>query len=394
MFFKRNLGPAFAGAAGFTARPNNYAIFFSAERVVAWYALCSSSGAVIQEGELLKNIELPRCVQIEPVGRGCMAPRHSPVSIRVDGMRNGAPAFLSFDAFCRLIGQFPDLEELRLHGAGEPLAHPRFFDMVRYAAERGIQVATTSRLQVFSRRRAQECVSSGLRRLEVPLDAAGTREYDFSRRGARHERMLRHLRFLTEARKAGRSPWPQVSFTAVVMRRNLSHLAGVVRAAHEHGVQGVSVLKLEQFADASGILPGHRRMVKFIESESLEGVAAELIEQHFAEARAVAQELHVGLELPKREASAASRCPWPWHGVYIGFSGEAKPCGMAARKNDIAFGNMLKEGVAPVWRGEAYGTFRERHLSDDPPGLCRGCPRRTLVQEQFAPNEAQAPAFR
>ena len=330
---------------------------------------------MIQEGESLQNVELPRCVQIEPVGRRSLPPRHSPVSLRVDGLRNGPPAFLSFDAFCRLVEQFPRLEELRLHGAGEPLAHPRFFDMVRYASARGVRVSTASRLQAFSRRRAEECVKSGLVRLEIPLDAAGTREYDFSRRGARHERMLRHLRFLTEARRAAGSALPSLAVTAVAMRRNVADLAGVVRLAHEHGVDSVSVQRLEQFADASGILPAHRRMLRFIEGESLAVVDPGLVERCYAEARAAAQALGVALELPGGEAGGTGRCPWPWHGTYIDFSGDAKPCGMAARTNAIVFGNVLKEGVATVWRSEAYRGFRDGHLSDDPPQLCGACPR-------------------
>jgi hypothetical protein len=33
--------------------------------------------------------------------------------------------------------QFPDLEEIQLQGLGEPMMHPRFFDMVAYAVSRG-----------------------------------------------------------------------------------------------------------------------------------------------------------------------------------------------------------------------------------------------------------------
>jgi MoaA/NifB/PqqE/SkfB family radical SAM enzyme len=40
--------------------------------------------------------------------------------------------------FCRPVDQFPELDQLHLQGLGEPLLHPRFFHMVRYAARRGV----------------------------------------------------------------------------------------------------------------------------------------------------------------------------------------------------------------------------------------------------------------
>ena len=66
------------------------------------------------------QIALPRSAQMEPVGPA------------------KAPALISFEAFRELLDEQPDLRELQLQGAGEPLAHPRFFDMVSYAARRGI----------------------------------------------------------------------------------------------------------------------------------------------------------------------------------------------------------------------------------------------------------------
>jgi MoaA/NifB/PqqE/SkfB family radical SAM enzyme len=332
---------------------------------------------VIHEEKEVGSIELPRSVQVEPVGRRLLPRRMNALSMRVDGLRGGPPALLSYDAFLKILAELPELEALRLQGEGEPLSHPRFFDMVRAAARRGIAVSTVSRLQVFNQRLAEECVRSGLRALHVPLDAAGTRDYDFSRRGARHERMLRHLRWLTEARRAQRAHSPHITLTAVVMRRNLDGLAEAVRLAHDTGADGVMVRDLRAFADGAAASAAQRRLRKFIESEALTPADAPAIERSFAEARALAQELNVGLQLPPvpGEAPAVAACPWPWQSTCIDFSGEARSCDLAARAPGHAFGNVLKEGFSAVWRGEPYRKFRERHVAGDPEGLCAHCPR-------------------
>ena len=90
-------------------------------------------------------------MQIEPVGRRTLAP----------------PPVMSFDAYCRLIDSLRPPLELHLQGDEEPLLHPRFFDMVAYAVQRGLDVATTTRLPRMSARRAEECVQSGLKRMHV-----------------------------------------------------------------------------------------------------------------------------------------------------------------------------------------------------------------------------------
>lgn len=331
---------------------------------------------MIHEGrEATTTVALPRSLQLEPVGRRMIARRLSDVTMRVDGARGGPPGFLSYDAFVRLLDELSGLEELRLQGDGEPLAHPRFFDMVRHAAERGIAVSSTSRLQVFNHRLAEDCVRSGLRALHVPLDAAGTREYDFSRRGARHERLLRHLRWLAAAKKVQASATPRITLGAVAMRRNLDGLAQAVRLAHDNGADGVVAQYLESFVDSSGVSPAHQRIRKFVESEALGPDDAASVQACFSDAGALARDLGVDLRVPALPGGEGRHagCAWPWHASYITFSGVARSCNLSARDPGHEFGNVLKEGFARVWQGEAYRSFRERHLSGELPALCAQC---------------------
>ncbi len=117
--------------------------------------------------ETPKELVLPAAVRVQPVGRGKLSVRGSPALQRA-GMRPSAPpAFMSFDAFCRLVDTLRPPLELHLQGEDDPLLHPRFFDMVAYAAQRGLDVFATTRMPGLSVRRAEECVLSGLARLEV-----------------------------------------------------------------------------------------------------------------------------------------------------------------------------------------------------------------------------------
>jgi MoaA/NifB/PqqE/SkfB family radical SAM enzyme len=116
---------------------------------------------------LAEPILRPESTSIVPVTLCDVACKLASVSVR-----GRPPKLVSFDAFCRQVDRFPSLTALRLEGPVEPLLHPRLFDMVRYASERGIAVTLRSGLVSLSERRAEECVASGLRRLCVPFDAA------------------------------------------------------------------------------------------------------------------------------------------------------------------------------------------------------------------------------
>ena len=57
-------------------------------------------------------LPLPKFLQVEPVGQCNLRCQMCPILFRRDGPPHGPPAFMDFDLFARLLGQFPELEEL------------------------------------------------------------------------------------------------------------------------------------------------------------------------------------------------------------------------------------------------------------------------------------------
>lgn len=274
---------------------------------------------------------LPGFVQMEPVGRSQLSAR--------------APAFMSFESFCRLLEQFPNIRQLQLQGVGEPFLHPRFFGMVSHAVARGIEVSTTSSLAGMSEPRAKECVASGLKRLHVTLDPADP------------SRTLRNLeRLVREKHRVGAS-FPEIRLVAAVTGRNLEQLPDLVRLAHRSGAAALAL---------------HH------EHQSLQNEDPARVEQWFGQARTLAAHLEVNLRLPDLQPrlygkKRALKCDSPWRGAYLNLSGLALPCSMANTPQPVSFGNMAKDGVARVWTSAEYQAFREKLASSEPHEICRGC---------------------
>src|SRR5947209_16747094 len=177
----------------------------------------------------LPTVDLPTFLQIEPVGQCNLRCRMCPIQFRHDGPPHGPPAFMAFDTFTRILDQFPGLRELQLQGLGEPMMHPRFFDMVAHATARGIHVGTNTNLTLLNARRAELCVTSGLAELHASIDGATAETYEEIRVRSHFDRITRNLEGLIEARRRlGRST-PRVRMVAVVMRRNLHEIPDLVR---------------------------------------------------------------------------------------------------------------------------------------------------------------------
>jgi MoaA/NifB/PqqE/SkfB family radical SAM enzyme len=325
-------------------------------------------------------MELPSYVQIEPVGQCNLRCQMCPIQFRRDGPPYGPPAFMDFGAFTRLIDQFAGLSELHLQGLGEPMMHPRLFDMVAYAAGKGIRVTTNSNLTLLSARRAALCVTSGLDALHVSIDGATAETYERIRVLGRFERVTGNLELLLDARRRLGSGTPHLHLVMVAMRQNLHELPELVRRAHGWSMESIFVQHLcHDFGEAS--LPEHYRpMREFVQDQTLLEEDPGRIERYFGEARAVARELKIDLRLPRTRprvhppgTPGPKRCDWPWRGAYVSFQGLAMPCCMVATPDRIHFGNMAEQGVAATWDGAAYEAFRDQLASDEPPEICRSC---------------------
>ena len=325
-------------------------------------------------------LELPSFVQIEPVGQCNLRCQMCPIQFRTDGPPYGPPAFIPFEQFTQLIDQFPALRELQLQGLGEPMMHPRFFDMVAYAAERGVEVSTNSNLTLLNERRAEQCVSSGLTWLHASIDGAQEATYERIRVRSSFERVVGNLQRLVETKRRLGSQTPRIRLVTVVMRQNLFELADLVRLAARWSISEMHVQHLCHDFGETSLPANYRPMREFVQEQTLLEEDPTVVERAFAAARAAAAETGLELRLPRtrpRQHPAGTpgrqRCSWPWTGAYFSYQGLAMPCCMVATPDRINFGSAAEQPVADVWNGPAFADFRAHLDTDDPPEICRSC---------------------
>ncbi|MBI4422904.1 MAG: radical SAM protein [Elusimicrobia bacterium] len=277
----------------------------------------------------------PRFLAIEPVGRcnlGCqLCSLQFP---RGMALGSGAP-LMPWEVFTRLLRAHEAVEELQLEGPGEPLLHPRFFDMVAFAVERGLRVSVSSNCTLLARRRARRLVASGLATLSASLDGATCSTYEAVRTGGRFLSVLRNLLLVRTVRERLGLARPQLRIVTVAMRRNLAELPAIVRLARRLGVREMAVQHFAPRVLRSWDEDPREPVRDFVRAESLLAEDPERVRAYFSRARQAAEECRVRLRLPELRLKEPPEggpcrgpCGCPNDGLYIDYQGLAMPCCM------------------------------------------------------------------
>ncbi len=328
----------------------------------------------------MTSTPLPKYVQIEPVGQCNLRCQMCAIPFRQDGPPYGPPAFMEFELFTRLVDGFPELETLHLQGLGEPMMHPRYFEMVSFAKSRGVRVTTNSNLTLLNPKRAELCVTSGLDHLMVSIDGARPETYERIRLRGRFQKVIRNVELLLEARSRLGASSPRLTMVVVIMRQNLDELPELVALARRLSMEEVFVQHLSHDFTEESLPEQYRPMRAFVQEQTLLEEDPERVERCFNAARREAERLGVGLRLPRTRPKihppgtpGPQRCSWPWTGAYISYDGSAMPCCMVSTPDRANFGRMGEQGVPQVWNSAQYEGFRSRLSSDDPPDICAAC---------------------
>lgn len=325
-------------------------------------------------------MNLPTYIQIEPVGQCNLRCEMCPIQFRHDGPPYGPLAFMKWTTFTSLIDGFEGLEHLHLQGLGEPLMHPRFFKMVRYAAERGIRVTTNTNLTLLNPERTEKLVRSGLDKIHVSIDGATAATYERIRKRARFERVVKNFEMLVETRARLGSQTPHLRLIMVIMRQNLHELPALVELAHGWTAREMFVQHLSHDFGEPTLPEEYRPMREYVQEQSLAYEDPARIERYFSQARETAEALGVELRLPRTSPKryppgtlGRERCDWPWSGAYISYEGYMMPCCMVSTPDRMNFGKVTEHSLGSVWNSDEYNAFRTQLDSESPPDICQSC---------------------
>lgn len=217
--------------------------------------------------------------------------------------------------FRKVIDQNPSLDFVLAFQWGEPLLHPQFFDLVRYAADRGVRTMITSNgthLTDSNRRRLLEC---GLDRITFSVD--GNAATHFAIR----------------------------SYELDVLRQD--------------------ILKLVRERDAAGA------PLRIDISMVVDHATESALDQYFVDWKGIADRVQAIPRIVAERRTAP--CRELWRGALIVlWDGRVTVCCVDS-EGLLEVGDAREQPLSEVWNGERMRSLRQAHAESRFPSLCAMC---------------------
>ncbi|MDD5240729.1 MAG: radical SAM protein [Sulfuricella sp.] len=212
---------------------------------------------------------------------------------------------------------------IRYTSSGEPLVHPKIYDMLDYAVKHsGVFVTLTTNGSIMKEKRIEKLLTSGLHMVDISIDAMNPETYARIRvNGDLNVTRQNVLRLLEMKRDIGAETRIVVSF--VEQPQNSGE---VVDFENYWKQQGADFVVIRRLHSAAG------------------GVAG------------TANDMRVGAD--------RKPCLYPWERIMLNPKGELAFC-----PQDWVHGSVLGDyrmtTIREVWQGDTYRQLRDAHLAND-----------------------------
>jgi MoaA/NifB/PqqE/SkfB family radical SAM enzyme len=285
--------------------------------------------------------------------------------------RSMAQGDLAPEVFRRTLESLPDLRHVELQGEGEPLLHPRLFEMARAARDRGAKVSFITNGSLFRAEAVAGILDAGIEKVMVSIESPEAGEFH-AIRGGTLEKVTDGIRTLLDARRERGLDRPAVGLAVTVLRGTRRRLPEILALYHRLGLDGgITVQPLQRMASYAGGYGAAMAAEALDEGESADLWFDLIADRPLRRIRRQASASGFYDELMAGWRPGRRRCPWLDVGIYVDRDGVAAPCCMV---KDTARHGLGRPGVDPMpeilSRREA---LRAQLAAGRIPAPCDGC---------------------
>lgn len=283
---------------------------------------------------LWKNLsaQFPATLNIEPTNLCNFACAFCPTR-----KTNRPKGFLSLELYKKILKQIPPgkLRVLWLNKDGESLLHPEIGEIIRLAEKAKV----ASRIEIYSnglllnRRMAEKLIDSGLDSLVISLDATEANAFKELKGKDGYLKVVENINDFLNLRKSRgvNRPWLSVKMVDFGDREQIKKFKDVWQGRAD-SVVIQSLHGWEGSLEVKGLRPNDQKFCRY-------------------------------------------PCNLPWLSPAINWDGTVVPCCINYKENELIIGDLRKQSLLEVWRGEKFQKLRQAHLegsfSDFP--TCRQC---------------------
>jgi MoaA/NifB/PqqE/SkfB family radical SAM enzyme len=273
-----------------------------------------------------------------------------------------------------LLQTFPSVRMIAMHGEGESLLHPDFFDMAVMAKsiQPTVNLSVVTNGSLLSAGYAEQLVEVGFQHVAVSIESVDPRVF-WEIRGGNVENVIEGIRSLLAARNIRRAVHPTVSLAVTVLQRTLNGFPAIISLYEELGLDGgLTIQRLQA-------MPAYTRYYN-------EAMQSQCLLPHeignfmqWIRHDPKMQRILSHTEKANRESFRncgyinPGQCHWLTKGLYVAADGTALAC---CFQKDAARNGFGIIGQTPI---EEIHTRRRQWAEDFErrvfPEGCRGCPK-------------------
>ena len=240
---------------------------------------------------------------------------------------------MDWDVFKKIVDECEDngVYSVRLSWRGEPLIHPRIFDMVKYATAWIPNVSFLTNVFFVTRKVADFLIESELTYLACSFDGIGE-IYELIRRPAKYEDSLAKLRYLKETRDRLNMKKPQIRVTTI-----WPAISNDPQAYYDALKPVTDMIVVNEYKDFSA---PYDPIPDFI-------------------------------------------CQYPWERLIVAHDGRVQRC-VGINSNDLTLGYIQDGSLRDFWHSTKLNRFRQLHSQTrrlDSKG-CKACRHRSKKTDQ------------
>lgn len=184
----------------------------------------------------------------------------------------------TFEKIINNLKKLPNLESVHFGGFGEPLMHPRIFDMLRMIKALGLKTEMITNGSYLLEDTIQKLIDIKLDTLFTSLDSPDEEEYNQIRSGGNFHDVFQNVEKLQAMKKEQNTGKPELGIEFVAMKKNYARLPKLIQMAWELNASKVIVSNLIPYhesmkdqivydIDDTGCLFGHESLLTSVRAQ-------------------------------------------------------------------------------------------------------------------------------
>lgn len=256
--------------------------------------------------------------------------------------------YMSKELFVKIIDEIKGKSEfVYLHGFGESLLHPQFFELARYAAGSGLTTLLSTNITLLDEDRSRKLLESGIDFVVLAMDGTNKDTYEKIRVGGKFDsNILQIKKFLQLKKEFGAKIFVELQF--ILMDANKDEASKVESLFTESERRQVNVFRIKP--------------------------------------------KYTPPSVSKEKIVHRHPCYFLWNTMTIAWNGEVPICCMDYDA-EISLGNVNTSSVPEIWNGARMASLRSMHkkLEYEKLKICDNCS--LPEKDYFSPLTILANAF-